>query len=102
MNIWKANEIAYAHILSRAWLNDDFMNRLLKNPSEVLQANGFTLPPNANVKMNAGGKTVKWDPATSTLDLPLPNRPANVQDAEILSQDADDGITLCTSCCCCA
>lgn len=100
MDSWEANEIAYAHILSRSWLSDDFKDRLLKNPSDVLRANGFTLPANANVQVKVGGTSVQWNPTTSTLILPLPNRPATLSDMDILTQDVGNDVTVCSSCCC--
>ena len=98
-NDWEQNEIVYAHIISKAWLNTRFQERLLKDPEKFLKQNGFELPEGAKVEIVVGATSMEWDPRTGSMKLPLPTRPKDLSDEELFSINAQDRASL--SCCCC-
>jgi hypothetical protein len=99
-NDWEQNEVVYAHIISKAWLNDKFRERLLKDTEKVLRQNGFELPDNVTVEIVEGAEAMEWSPRTGALKLPLPTRPGDLSDDEVFAIRATDrAATIC--CCCC-
>lgn len=76
-------------VIAKAWSDADFKARLLANPAETLQAEGFAIPE--GVKINAVENT------TDQFYFVIP------QKVDELSEEDLDGISggqQCTLCCC--
>jgi len=65
--------------------------QLLSDPAAALSKKGVTFPSTVRVKTQAGASGV-------TMELPLPNRPAQLGEARL---DASaPSVAVCSSCCC--
>jgi hypothetical protein len=97
---WEQNEIIYAHIISKAWLNAAFRDRLIKNPERVLKRNGFDIPDNTTVEIVPGATSMEWNPISGELKLPLPDRGDKVSDDDVISLEVSTkALGICCFCC---
>jgi hypothetical protein len=63
----------YAQLVARTWLDEEFKQRLIDNPEDVLKEQGFDVPE--------GGAQVTID--SDRLHLDLRSKPASLEGAEM-------------------
>ena len=72
----------YAKVVVKAWTDDAFRARLIANPRQVLNEEGFDFPEDMEI-------TITPDSSNGSLVLGLPPKPAGLNDNE-LKAAADD------------
>ena len=70
----------WAKIVAKAWSDETFKERLLKNPMEVLKENGVELPPGVQCKI--------YENSDKLLNLTLPLKPSGQMSEESLQNIA--------------
>lgn len=103
---------AYTKVLTAAWSDDNYVNRLEENPRTALAEQGLELPANATVRIvrAIGGdpdleaQVALWNAGkeTGVYELRVPSSP-QIEDRELSEADleavAGGDNTYC--CCCC-
>jgi hypothetical protein len=86
---WKEHGRAYAQVVAKAWHDQGFQQHLLANSKKALAEHGITFPNGIELRVVKGG-------AKTTLELPLPEKPAGLGE---YSFDSDSPEVM--GCCCC-
>ncbi|MBV9067568.1 MAG: nitrile hydratase subunit alpha [Acidobacteria bacterium] len=66
----------YEKVIARAWSDDAYRDRLLKEPAKVLEEAGWKINPAITVK-------IAVDSTQSTLTLGLPAKPADLNEEHL-------------------
>lgn len=99
---FELNAKTYTQVMVNAWLDKDFKDRLLENPTEVLKEYGIRPPDNTIIRVADGETSVQWD-AEGALVLPLPPAPTDISDQGIeqaVERQCDVSVDACCCCCC--
>ncbi|MEM1163723.1 MAG: hypothetical protein AAGJ28_22560 [Pseudomonadota bacterium] len=76
---WQAWAVQISKIIARAWTDDDFCDRLVKEPREILKEYGLAVPDDMKVVVKRNAKKWTMSGASLTdvdlLELPLPPKP---------------------------
>jgi hypothetical protein len=82
---WKESGALYSQIVAKSWADDAFAHTFIAHPRKVLADHGITVPEGVQVKVVAGETdlVVRADPPPGTLELPLPGRPADLDQASL-------------------
>ncbi|MET9634293.1 hypothetical protein ABZX92_43250 [Lentzea sp. NPDC006480] len=102
---------AYSRVLSHAWSSDEFTERLLDQPKQVLNENGLETPADAAVEIvrardsdpDLATQIALWESgfATGRFVLYVPDMPQiNTQD--LWDSDLDSMAGGAGACCCCS
>jgi hypothetical protein len=97
------NEMIYARVLARAWSDPAFMDRLRDDPAAVLAESGMDLTNVTAVSLAEGAVQTAWSAETGAMVLPLPDRPADLDDSalnQVSPARSDNSVTACCCCCC--
>lgn len=86
----QAFETAWAQLVSSSWQNPQVKAQLQSDPAAALASKGVKFPSDVKLQVQEGGSGI-------TVVLPLPAAPPEAASARL---DADDGVTVCSSCCC--
>jgi hypothetical protein len=84
-------------VVARAWIDEDFRQRLLANPAEAIAEFGLPMLDQVELKVVAG------EAAPPTMVLTLPDRPADLGEESIeglVQSGARASHCMGTSCCC--
>jgi len=100
VNMQEQNELAYAHVISKAWMSPEFRKKLIYMPTEVLKAHGFQVPDGVTVAIVPGAAASEWNAETGYLHLPLPECPAELTGDDMFSIIPQQPVAI-TCCCCC-
>lgn len=75
----------YAKVIARAWVDEEFKKRLLKDTATVLKENGIEIP---------GGMTVRFvEQKENEILVPLPPKPQPVLSDDDLASVAGGAVT---------
>ena len=85
-------ELAWGQVVSQAWTDDSFRQRLISDPRAVLEERGLTPPPGAQI-------TVLEDTA-DTVHVVLPSRPDELSDEDLDSAAGGAAGSCAESCWC--
>ena len=75
----------YSQIIARSWADDAFAQELIAHPRKVLVAHGITVPEEVDIKVLPGQHdfALREGSPRPTLELPLPKRPADLDQASL-------------------
>lgn len=78
-------EIAVSKLVAQSWIDDEFRNRLISNPMEVLKEAGLAIGEFVQVIVNQGSTDtpVLLGANGTTLEINLPAKPSNFSDEQI-------------------
>lgn len=80
----KSWEKSVSKIIAKAWMDDEFRNRLLEEPTAILREAGLVLEDLAQVIVNQGtakaGMNLNSD---GTMTINLPAKPNNITDEKM-------------------
>ena len=65
----------YARVIAKAWVDEDFKNRLLDDPASTLKENGIEIPQGITIRFVEENK--------NEILIPLPPRPQNSSELSI-------------------
>jgi hypothetical protein len=85
----------WAQVIAKAWIDEEFKEKLLKNPAKTLAAMGIEIPAGQKIEIHAGSEKV--------IHLVLPQKPAGVlseQDLIKLVGGAGQDCTCVPQCVC--
>jgi len=94
MESWWGSGLLYSHVVAKAWADDAFRAKLKSKPKKVLEENGIVLPKEIKVTIDETAQDVTYKLADHTLILPLPGRPADL-DQQTLSNVLDNWPDCC-------
>ena len=84
----------WAQIVVKAWTDERFCARLLAEPKAVAREEGLALPKDIQLRVvQHGGARI--------MELPLPPRPDELDETEVIDHLADEIGTDKLFCCCC-
>jgi hypothetical protein len=69
-----SEELVWNQIVARAWSDEDFMNRLLADPTPLLAEHHLVVPPGQQVRVEIGAE-VRIDDTDQGRKFMLPARP---------------------------
>ena len=84
-------ENAWAQLVSSSWQNPQLRSQLQSDPAGALAAKGVKFPSDIKIK-------VQDDASGVTVVLPLPAAAPRAAEGRLAADD--DGVTVCSSCCC--
>jgi hypothetical protein len=81
-----SEDLVWGQIVARAWCDEDFMQRLLSDPREVLAEHDLEVPPDREVEV-ALGTEVKVDDLDTVRRFTLPAGPSH----DLTEEELDGG-----------
>ncbi len=103
---WQDMSKDISRAIAKAWLDDDFRNKLLMDPKGTLEGEGMSFAPGVTVQAEENTFSWKIDPVSTyssnaIITIPVPPRPADVTTTELEEWVKGDGTrpTLLPQCC---
>lgn len=99
-------ETTVSKLIAKAWLDNQFYDRFVSNPTQILREAGLALENFAKVILNQDSTTASVIQSNSggvaTLQINLPAKPVSLSDEQvsILNQSRKDIVPIIPICCC--
>lgn len=91
---------AVSKVVAKAWIDEEFKERLLSTPAAVLEEDGLTLPTGAEVRVNENASLESLSNLDTDLgsnlvyEIPLPPKPATLTSEQVLASASGDESAL--------
>ncbi|HEV7489151.1 MAG TPA: NHLP leader peptide family RiPP precursor [Thermoanaerobaculia bacterium] len=83
MSTYGKEQKEYAKVIVKAWMDDAFRARLIANPRQVLEGEGFEIPAGIAI-------TITTNSSPSSIALFLPPRPEGVADDKLIDRVGEE------------
>ena len=85
---WQNTAKEISKVIAKAWLDDEFRNKLVQDPKATLEGEGISFAPGVSIQVDQDTFAWKIDPVStfssdSVITIPVPPRPVDVTTAEL-------------------